>query len=95
MGFAISPDLVPWIKGIAAVVAVLTAYGAKGDSLRRFVTWFQSQTAKERTQRTNMDSAWRELMNDSRDRQCVKSVKLLNQWMECRTTQGLEKDAVQ
>ena len=82
--------LAMWLKGCAAVIAVLTAYGAKGDSFRRALSWLQTKASRDRAQRANMDSAWRELMDDSRARQCVNSVQLLNDWMECRTIEGLQ-----
>jgi len=91
MGFELSETAVTWIKSIAAIVAVLTAYGAKGDSLRGILNWFKSATTKDRDHRTNMDVAWRELMDDSRERNCTASVHLLNEWMECRTMQGMKK----
>ena len=84
----------PWvIKLIAAAVAVVTAYVSDGGALRRMLNRFRTRAGREHAQRTNMDRAWRELMDDSIERKCRRSVDLLNEWMQCRTTDGLPKDS--
>jgi len=90
MGIDVSPEVMGWVKTIAAVVAVLTAYGAKGDSFRRVLSWFKTSAGKQRTQMENMDAAWRELMDDSIERKSTRSVELLNEWMQCRTLEGMK-----
>lgn len=85
----IPPAILFWIKTAAGALAVLTAYGAKGDWLRRILAKFTPRKVQERLSQSNMDVAWRELMDDSIKRDCTDSVELLNAWMSCRTNSQL------
>ena len=81
-----TPSVIWWIKVAAGLVAIVVAWSSRGDSLRRVFAWFTPRRSRERIAQANMDSAWRELMDDSITRDCGQSVDLLNRWMQARTT---------
>jgi len=83
-------DTTTIVQGIALVVGLLTAYGAKADGFRRFISRFTTKATQERMAEANKDAAWRELIDDSRARKCARSVELLNQWIQLRTSDGLD-----
>ena len=86
MNEILTPSVIWWAKVAAGLVAIVVAWSSRGDSLRRVFTWFTPRRSRERIAQANMDSAWRELMDDSITRNCGQSVELLNSWMQARTT---------
>jgi len=79
-------------KVIAGIVALLAAYGSKADGFRSFLKKFTTKASQAKSDELNKDVAWRELMDDSRNRNCPDSVALLIKWMELRTKHGLQKE---
>jgi|GEM_PF-2435474 len=90
MGFEIPAEWASWIKGIAALVAILTAYGAKGDSFRSLISKILPKSVQQKQIAANQDIAYRQLVNDSLARNCAKSVALLDEWMKIRNSHGLK-----
>jgi len=91
MDFEFSPFMAYAAKAVAAVVALVTAYGAKGDGVRAFFQRLMPKRSRVKAADLSKDGAWRVLMDDSLERQCLDSVDLLNAWMACRTTGQLGK----
>jgi len=80
------------IKVAAGVVALLATYGAKGDGFRALLSKLLPKKTQEKQAAANQDAAWRQLVDDSRERGCLESVDLLNQWMQLRTEHGLQRN---
>lgn len=74
---------------LALIVGLMTAYGAKADGFRRFLSKFTTKATQVRQDEANKDVAWRALIDDSRARKCARSVELLNMWIQLRTSDGL------
>tara|TARA_R110000824_G_scaffold172434_1_gene350352 strand:+ start:62386 stop:62664 length:279 start_codon:yes stop_codon:yes gene_type:complete len=85
-------DLTNIVRVGAVIIGLVTAYGAKADGFRAFMSkWFTSKPTQARSAEENKDRAWRELINDSRERKCSESVRLLNEWIQIRTCDGLSE----
>jgi hypothetical protein len=91
MGIEIPAEWSTWLKAIAAIIAILTAYGAKGDGLRAMLSKFMPKSVQNKQVAANQDLAYRQLVNDSLARNCAKSVELQDEWMAIRNVHGLKK----
>ena len=84
-------DLTKGVQVAAVVVGLIAAYGAKADGFRATMSkWFTSKPSQVKASETNKDAALRELIDDSRERGCLTSVNLLNEWQKIRTSDGLK-----
>ena len=83
------------IKAASVLIGVIMLWRSRKE-LRKIWNWMPTQMTdlraaemQTRKSRPNMDVAWRQLIDDSRDSNCEKSIKLLNEWMAIRTHAGL------
>jgi len=82
-------DLTRIVQIAGGLLALLAAYGAKGDGFRATLSKLLPKATREKQTIANQDAAWRMLVDDSRERSDLEGVKLLNQWMELRNEHGL------
>ena len=97
MEIELPPAVILGIKVVSGFVGTVMLWRSRKD-IRKIWNWMPTQmsdlrVADNQTQQTrrNMDAAWRQLIDDSRDRSCEKSIKLLNEWMAIRTHAGLTR----
>ena len=93
MEIELPPAVILGIKIASGLIAVVVIYRSRKDIVKIW-SWVRPAKKPPYTPRTSkirphMDAAWRQLIDDSRQRGCEKSINLLNEWIAIRTHDGL------
>tara|TARA_R110002110_G_scaffold24758_3_gene92395 strand:+ start:2614 stop:2913 length:300 start_codon:yes stop_codon:yes gene_type:complete len=74
------------IKIVSGLAATVVIFRLRKDIVKIW-DWMRPRKKQHYSYcaRPNMDAAWRQMIDDSRERKCEKSINLLNEWMAIRT----------